>query len=471
MKRIKIKYILPLLFVIFTGCDNWLEVDPKSEIDTEKLFETTDGFTIAMNGIYANLSSANLYGGELKYYFVDALAHTYTITHSSYEPVESYDFSSTTVKRMIENIWSVAYNTIANCNSVLQQVEKKDSTFFPEAGKRMIKGEALSIRALLYFDLLRLFAPAPVVADEAAIPFYGELSNVPMPYKKTSEILSIIIDDLKTSKALQKDFDTSAEANIKFSDPHKRLVRTEVGFYGNQRRGRRMGYYATTALLAQVAQYAGNNELALENSMELIDKPDLIDLTSASKIEADKYDRLLTDGLILGLYNQDFEEDFSPSIFLIPNVEQIFGIDGDDFRKKCYLNIQGDQTQLAKFTILDDQVREYETKYTIPMFRLSQMYHIAIETLFDTNPEKALELFTTLRTKRGCKTALPDILTKNDLISYLVNDARREYMGEGQLFYLYKRLNHEIIDEEQGNITLTDEFVIPIPERETSMVD
>jgi hypothetical protein len=367
---------------------------------------------------------------------------------------------------MIENIWSLSYNTIANCNSILERVAEKDSAFFDGPGKRMVEGEALSVRALLYFDLLRLFAPAPVVSDEAAIPYYPVLSNMPMPYKKTSEILELLIADLQKSKTLQKSFDTSDEARQWFDVPSR--FSYSRGFYGNSRRGYRMGYYATTALLAKVAQYAGNTQLALENARELVEDETLIDLTSSTVIESSKYDRLLSEDIIFALYNRDFEEDFDESNCLVANADEMFGSDGDDFRKKCYILNLGDKKQLTKYVLTDDNTKEGSITYTIPMFRLSEMYYIMIESMFDTDPDGALQLFNSLRIKRGCKTALPTILTKDNLYDYLLNDARREFIGEGQLFFMYKRLNKTIIDEEGGNQTLTDKFIIPVPEREVS---
>ncbi|NCC46664.1 MAG: hypothetical protein EOM16_06475, partial [Bacteroidia bacterium] len=397
----KIKFIIPLLFVLLMGCNDWLSIDPKSEIDADVLFETPEGFSIALNGIYTNLSSTQMYGKEMKNTFLDVIARMYTLNHPTYEVIETYDYTNQEAKGIIERIWSVSYNSIANCNAILERVDQKESSFFPEAGKNMVKGEALSLRALLYFDLLRLFAPAPVVADQAAIPYYDKLSNKPMPYRKTSEILSLIIADLKQSKELQREFDTSEQAVADFKSTQR--FSYSKGFFGSGRRVMRMGYYATTALLAQVALYAGDNALALENAMEFVDNPELIDFTSSDKIESNGYDRLLSEDIIFSLYNQEFEESFDEHNFLIANVDDIFGSDGDDFRRQCYLKNLGDQQQLAKFTLSEDMYREAQIPFTIPMFRLGMMYHIAIETMFDSDPQGALQLFTQMRTKRGCK--------------------------------------------------------------------
>lgn len=465
----QIKYFIAALVLFLAGCDDWLTIDPKSEIDAKVLFETPEGFSIALNGIYTNLSSSPLYGREMKNTFIDVLARMYTLNHPTYEVIETYDYSSREVKGIIERIWSLSYNTIANCNSLLERVDEKEDSFFPEGGKKMVKGEALSVRALLYFDLLRTFAPAPIVADEVAIPYYDKLSNKPMPYRKTSEILSLIIADLEQSKELQREFDTSEEALSDFS--HTQRFSYTYGFYGTGRRAYRMGYFATTALLAQVALYAGNEELALQNALEVMEYSDLVMFTPSDKIESGGYDRLLSEDIIFALYNQEYEESFDEHNFLVANVQDIFGNDGDDFRRQCYLNNLGDQQQLAKFIFTEDNKREGSISYTIPMFRLGHMYHIAIEAMFSSDPGGALDLFAEMRTARGCKTPLPEISDKGELITWLVNDARREFMGEGHMFFMYKRLNREVIDEERGNKPLTEEFVIPVPERETSITN
>lgn len=53
-----------------------------------------------------------------------------------------------------------------------------------------------------------------------------------------------------------------------------------------------------------------------------------------------------------------------------------------------------------------------------------------------------------------------------ELEDVIVNDARREFMCEGQLFYFYKRLGRKVVDE-SGNYTMTEkDFVLPLPDVE-----
>lgn len=459
--------MLAVVMVLFSSCaKDWLEIEPKSEVSADVLLRTPEGFSIALNGIYTNLSGTSLYGEYLTHGLVDVLARCYDLKNTLYDQLKTYDYASAGMDQRINSIWAQAYTTIANCNALLQEMDKKGPDFFRDYERARLEGELLTIRALLYFDLVRLFAPAPVVQDAAAIPYYPTLSNVPMPEKPTSELLQLVITDLERSKQLQKDFDTRREAKMDFSRYRFRFA-GDQRFFGYGKRGFRMGYYATTALLARVALYAGNNQLAYENAMEIIndETPDIgptISFTPATLIDVNEYDRLLSEDLIFCLYRLEFEKSFNKVTFLMPNTSQIFGADlNSDYRKKCYLTPDG--RQLLKYDV--EQEREGDISSAIPMIRLSELYHIAAETLFDTDPDGALALLNTLRTKRGCTIPLPSMPDKQAFLDALINDARREFVGEGQLFYLYKRLNKTILDETGGNQTLTDKFVLPVTER------
>src|SRR5690554_1444712 len=151
--------------LLVSACSRWLEIEPKAEIAAEVLFETPEGFSIALNGIYTHISAPALYGREWKYAFVDVLARCYDLNKTGYDQLIHYDYVSAGMDQKISDMWSGAFHAIANCNALLEQLEGKDPTFFKESERSMLEGEVRSLRAMLYFDLLRLFAPAPKVGD------------------------------------------------------------------------------------------------------------------------------------------------------------------------------------------------------------------------------------------------------------------------------------------------------------------
>ena len=471
MKFSTYKILFLILFVLSaTGCKKWLEIEPKSEVAADVLFETPEGFSIALNGIYTSISGPELYGSELKFNFVDVLARIYETHNSMYDQLREYDYVTGGMDMLIQGIWATAYNAIANCNALLQHLEEKPADFFSDEQRNMLEGETRALRAMLYLDLLRLFAPAPIVEDAAAIPYYEGLSNEPRPYRRTSEILGFIIEDLQESQRLQRAFDTSQQAKDRFKDRFS----FDNGFFSNSRRGFRMGYYAATAFLARAALYAGDHALALENATLLIneqtaDGDPVIELTSGTKMDVGAYDRLLSDDIIFGLYRMNFEDRYNNVIFLTPNTGVIFGPDlHTDYRKQAYYTSDGHQ--VLKYDVkLEREGDLRPITSIIPMIRLSEMYHIAAEASYDNDPEAAVDYLNTLRSKRGVNIPHAGFGSKNAFLDAIINDARREYVGEGQLFFLYKRLNETVLDEAGSDQYLTEEFVLPIPEREVSL--
>lgn len=58
-----IKYIMGLLVAfLMTGCNDWFEVSPETQISSDDLYSTGNGYRMQVNGIYKSLSAQNLYG-------------------------------------------------------------------------------------------------------------------------------------------------------------------------------------------------------------------------------------------------------------------------------------------------------------------------------------------------------------------------------------------------------------------------
>ena len=115
------------------------------------------------------MATSSMYGQELSWGMLDVMGQLYQTRgfHSSsayYKLATGYNYEDQYVKPIIQTIWSQAYNSIANCNSILSKIDATDSSLFRSRNheKMLIKGEALALRAFLHFDMLRLFAPAPV---------------------------------------------------------------------------------------------------------------------------------------------------------------------------------------------------------------------------------------------------------------------------------------------------------------------
>ena len=100
----------------------------------------------------------------------------------------------------------------------------------------------------------------------------------------------------------------------------------------------------------------------------------------------------------------------------------------------------------------------------LPNLRMSEIYYILIECLYEKDQAKAFELLQELRRARGCKRIVSSALGISDLQDILINDARQEFIGEGQLFFMYKRLNKSILSVGAAVNPSNKVFVFGIPD-------
>ena len=266
----RLKYLSICLGVLFlTSCHDWFDVSPKSDVKAEDLFEQESGFRDVLTGVYSLMSSPQLYGRQLTFGYVDVLAQYYSISSSSHEYIETrdYNYNEPYDKGVLETIWSRQYKAIANLNAMLMFIDDNRTVFSEDAIYQIYKGEALALRGMLHFDLLRLYAPSPVMGEgRMAIPYLESYTNLAQRQRTVREVLDKVIEDLEDARELMREVDPygpNYEDLISEYREHP-LLRTRV---------KHLNYYAVTALLARVQLYAGNKDAALAAAQEIIGNP------------------------------------------------------------------------------------------------------------------------------------------------------------------------------------------------------
>ena len=74
MKKILILSLLISCSQFFMSCENWFDVNPKSQVKNDILFENENGYKTALFGIYTTMATPALYGQELTMSLLDVLA-------------------------------------------------------------------------------------------------------------------------------------------------------------------------------------------------------------------------------------------------------------------------------------------------------------------------------------------------------------------------------------------------------------
>lgn len=193
--------------VMLSSCNEWLDITSDQEVLEEDAFASTKGYRSALTGIYKTVASESLYGQELTWGLKSSLAWNYAVGtaipkyRSPLQALQNGDteyYSNGTVKAILENIWKKAYFAIANCNNLLQEIEGCTEQFEYDWEKNMIMAEARGLRALLHFELLQLFTPAPVTGYTGmAIPYVTKYPDLAPARMTIDKVLENIIADLE----------------------------------------------------------------------------------------------------------------------------------------------------------------------------------------------------------------------------------------------------------------------------------
>lgn len=495
MKTCKNILVSVLLLFSLSSCSDWFEVTPENEISKEDLFSTYDGFRTALNGIYRNLSGESLYGNNLSWGFISFLGQNYDplswiAMYDVSGSVMNYDYEDAKVKEVTKAIWEGAFNTIANCNVLIQNAEKRGNDFFyeGEVEKNILIGEAKGIRALVHFDMLRLFAPAPVTGDDAAyVPYVSEYLTSHPVHLPTSVVLDSIINDLKQSQQLLADFDTSYNSKMMRSASQRfdgNVLSDAKGGSFFAYRGTRMNYVAATALLARVYQYKGDKATAYEYAREVYrfyNEKRWYGFTSETNINNPdtEYRRCkLFEDILLAFYNTNIFDLYDKYVqshfywtgnyFPIKNKADLFLGDEQDFRFRYLIASNTVSTDYSlKWVPVKNASALWNVQYQyplLPIMRMSEVFYIMCEYLADNNLPEAISLLNTLKKARGAND-VNTTLTKDAFLEALYTDATREFIAEGQTFYLYKRLNRSMYNGKYP-IDMNGKYIVPLPDSE-----
>jgi hypothetical protein len=480
------KYIwFALVVILFSSCKKWLDVKPVSQVPEEDLFQTPEGFEESLNGIYTRCSQSELYGFELTGGFPEVLAQNYTFPgadYQRYQQTANYNFKDAYFIARKDAVWSGLYHAIANCNLLLENLETHKDVLTANL-YAMIKAEALGLRGYLHFDLLRLFAPSfKSNASAKAIPYVTDFSNKVTPLSTVSEVLNNIAADLEQAKQLMRPVDpitTAAYVASYPSDDHPAEESSPTLFLQNRRH--RLNYYAICGELARVYLYFEKKTEALTNAQEVIGSKKFPWTATADFIDpdAEKKDRILYKELVFAWYIPALKDTMATrfnggvkSLYIEENagnaLYETAGVGAEDMRYKQWFKLVSGNTtfnyyELQKYLRDPDKNRHY---LMAPAMRLSEMYYIASECIYDADPARAMQYLNTVRFNRGMGVPL-SVASKDELLQELVKEARKEFYAEGQLFYMYKRLNRSITGQQGGSISPSDKvFVMPLPDNE-----
>ena len=164
MKNIKLKSLSLVLLLSLGSCKkDFLQQSDPNSVAITNYFKSENDVLLAVNGCYSALRSSNTIG-ETSDLWTDQRSDdtgTNDSQSNSGEPFQFNNFSLVPGNSYLYAHWLAMYNVISDCNIILGNIDQ--ATFTTASNKQIYKAEAETIRALIYFHLVREFGAVPLV--------------------------------------------------------------------------------------------------------------------------------------------------------------------------------------------------------------------------------------------------------------------------------------------------------------------
>ncbi|MEP6730474.1 MAG: RagB/SusD family nutrient uptake outer membrane protein [bacterium] len=220
------------VLLIAGACKDFIEPNPTDVLAPENFYQTSADAIASVNSVYEQQRWAYW----LNYWYITDMASDEAIASPNFGPdghrASNYSFDAQ--EGFISGFWGDTYKTINRANAVIDRVPgiSMDSTL-----KARIVGEARFLRALSYFNLVRLFGDVPLVDHEVT-----SLASLDVGRTPSADVYTLVIGDLQAAAS-------SLPATYTGSD----LGRVTAG----AARGLLSKVYLTQQNWAQAAQTAG----------------------------------------------------------------------------------------------------------------------------------------------------------------------------------------------------------------------
>lgn len=469
MKKI-INYIGVVLGVVaLTACgESYLNQLPGDAIPTDKAITSYDEAKTALNGVYDGLQDYRYYGANM--YVSGDVRGDYMQAYSSasrtagfYEMVYG---NQTTIA-----IWEYPYKLIRRANNVILAIEEGKAD---EGGSaetiNVLKGQALTLRALAHFDMVRVYGK-PYQLDNGAslgVPLELKPSDPEsQPARSTvAQIYDQVILDLKNAVTLLETSTAKTSSN---------------GF---------VNVWVAKSLLARVYLYHGDNGLALALAKDVIENSPYVLLTNAG------YAAAWADGgnnteMMFQVVNTSNDSPDRESLSYLMNetgyadmiiskkLVDIMAANPNDVRNGVMIKSAKVDVNVPKFGTAKVWLNKFPGVggdpriNSTPIIRLSEVYLTAAEAAFKTGPTGMADASFYLNeiAKRN-----PDLGTVTPTLQSIMDQRGIELVGEGHRFYDLMRNNLASDRSSRWTYTLQPESVnfintyfrilLPIPQVE-----
>ena len=487
MRKHFLIYTPLLLFLMaVSGCSDKLDLAPISEKNISNFYKTEAQIKQAIVGCYNGLRSEELTSN-----------FSYQLTEARSDNAwQQVDYDDGAISRFTENAstpvlntaWAALFNTILRCNYVLTSID--NVAFSDESTKNQYKGEALFIRALSYFDLVRYFGGVPLIEKPLSISEANTQTKASI-----SDVYDFIINDLTNAISLLPDVKPSELPDRATASAARGFLGKVYVFQSGYPLNKDSWTAAKTQLVAVLDKVGTSGFLPNYEDIFLYENENKdqsvfsIGCKTNSEGEGNPYPtRNSPNGIMPG--TDEFQVPFGGSpwqlFFDDAILDDMFPEEGDARRE---YSIQTQWEDKSGNMITNSPfVKKYKSgpvsgasDWDIDwiLLRYTDVYMLYGEACYHTGDKMtALEVLNKVRTRAGLRElTVSHISDEDSFVNLLLQERRREFCFENQRWWDLVRTDkaYDVMKAFlgkygiSGNLTSKDQYFYPIPATETNV--
>lgn len=438
MRKLYIISLLTGIGLFISSCNKWLDLQPQDGITKAEFWKTKEDVRAALMGVYSSLNGGSVEAkifiwGELRADMVGVTSYT----AEDYRLVKNMNTLSTNVIAT----WDPLYAVINNCNLLIDfapEAKAADPTF-SEKEYNSYMAEALTVRSMLYFYLIRTFKEIPLKLKGS----YKDTDVVTIGQTPAATVLAQIEADLLKAQALLPE--NHAEVSALFTNVNA----SNTG---------RITKAAATTLLAEVYLW---NEDYDKAGVELDKVLNMSRFRLLGRSNASIFDGTTAE-TIFEISHKDSRA--NPMYSLVvdarkPYVAATDIINADIFPANMEIDVdlvdsRGEGYMYSSGGTIWKYGAENPSYYNFQIYRISDVMLMKAEVLAEQGKgAEALSILHTLRDARGAIQASDPEVGPNDtedIIRFVFNERAREFSFEGKRWFdllrLAKKNNYSNID-------------------------
>jgi len=432
-----------LCFVMALGtlssCGKFLNEQPTNSSNAESAISTLTDAEVVLNGIMRTMSGKDYYGRNF-FLYGDVKGGDLTIMSQGRGMDYLYLFNQSAETSAGQGYWKVGYSCIMNINNLIENIEALQEDGM--TGLDEYYGAAHALRAILYFDLVRLYAlPYNMDKSSDGVPLVlRTLEADERPSRATvKEVFDQILSDLETAQGLME----------------KTPVDKYPGYYAAVAEEARVRLYMEdwTGALQACRKIIGSGRYYLYNPVEWVDSwSKQFGSESIFEIGIDTESDLETESL--GFYYMAYKRVSNAAGWFLASdyYLDLLSEDPDDVRwgvmdedewgeinntvrlGACYKYVGGKN--------LPGDGKATYSAVNVKVIRLSEIYLIAAEAALESgNRQQAADYLNEIRQR---SPNLEKATASNISVDMILDERGKELFGEGQRFFDLIRRNRTI---------------------------